>query len=83
MSICLGCDLLSTGVILGPDPDELVRALQNDDGLERELNSAHKAMVGVMEDGRMRSKGSENDKVSMRLGEARELSVKTYQRAGV
>ena len=40
-------------------------------------------MVGVMEDGRMRSKGSENDKVSTRLGEARQLSVNTKQKSEV
>ena len=32
MSICLGCDLLSTGVILGPDPDELVKVVGAKDG---------------------------------------------------
>ena len=58
-----------------------MKLLQGGDGLQRAFDAAYKAMVGVIEEGRRRFKGSEKDKLQMRLAEARQLSVKTYQRS--
>ena len=56
-------------------PDAFVNQLQSDANLQREFEAAYKAMVAIIEEGRMRFKLGEKEKVNLRLDEdARRLS---------
>ena len=60
------------------DPDTFVKQLQSDTNLQREFDAAYKAMVAIIEEGRMRFRLGEKEKVNLRLEEARKTTVKTF-----
>ena len=64
-----------------PDPDDFVKQLKADSNLQKEFDAAYKSMVQVIEEGRMRFKGVEKDKLNLRLADARKKSVTTYAKA--
>ena len=51
------------------DPDTFVKQLQSDTNLQREFDAAYKAMVAIIEEGRMRFRLGEKEKVNLRLEE--------------
>ena len=64
-----------------PEPDDFVKQLKADSNLQKEFDAAYKSMVLVIEEGRMRFKGVEKDKLNLRLADARKKSVTTYAKA--
>ena len=61
-----------------PEPDNFVKQLTADSSLQREFDAAYKAMVLVIEEGRMRFKGLEKYRLNLRLADSRKKSVTTY-----
>ena len=64
-----------------PEPDDFVKQLNADSNLQKQFDAAYKSMVLVIEEGRMRFKGAEKDKINLRLADARKKSVTTYAKA--
>ena len=64
-----------------PDPEDFVKQLRADSNLQKQFDAAYKIMVQVIEEGRIRFKGKEKDKINLQLADARKASVKTYNRA--
>jgi len=60
------------------DPDMFVKQLQSDTNLQREFDAAYKTMVAIIEEGRMRFRLGEKERVNLRLEEARKTTVKTF-----
>ena len=63
-----------------PDPDEFLKQLKADSNLQKEFDAAYKSMVLVIEEGRMRFKGVENDKLNLKTP-FRAIAKQVYEKA--
>ena len=63
--------------------DQYVTLMRGNKQMQLEFQAAYKDMVRVLEDGKMRFKGNERDKVRVRCEEVRKAAVNAYQKSEV